>query len=265
MVVVFEKMAPTHLRPRLYLGVIGLFIASLVSIAAHAQETNFEDLESRIDYAYFTEDVNTLRNLIQSTRATLEKGADAASYRYLLGFAHYRLGLLLRAMPKADAASAMSGCVDALGEVIEADPKSAEPYALQSACYGELVELRPWQVMIAAPLSALRMEKALKLAAANPRAVLLDGVRDYQRPKVLGGDKTRALAKFRRAIELFETQREVATGVPSWGLADAYADLGRGLMESGDTLGARNAFERALIIAPEFAAVRRDLKRLLGG
>jgi hypothetical protein len=53
--------------------------------------------------------------------------------------------------------------------------------------------------------------------------------------------------------------------MPSWGHADAYLYLGRSLMEAGDTLGARNALERSLIIAPEFAAARRDLHRLMGG
>jgi hypothetical protein len=36
-------------------------------------------------------------------------------------------------------------------------------------------------------------------------------------------------------------------------------------MQAGDTLGARNALEQALIIAPEFAAARRELQRLTSG
>jgi hypothetical protein len=35
-------------------------------------------------------------------------------------------------------------------------------------------------------------------------------------------------------------------------------------MQAGDTLGARNALEQSLIIAPEFAAARRELQRLTG-
>jgi Tfp pilus assembly protein PilF len=93
---------------------------------------------------------------------------------------------------------------------------------------------------------------------------LIDGVADAEKPRALGGDKARAQTKIKRAVELFEGGSETVAGEPGWGAAEAYLYLGRGLMQTGDTLGARNALEQALIIAPEFAAARRELQRLTG-
>jgi tetratricopeptide (TPR) repeat protein len=250
--------------PRLYRSWSIFVLACSFTGIVSAQQVDFEDFESRIDYAYFTEDLNALANLIQTLRGAVEKGeGGAAASHYLLGLAHYRRGSLLSGKNKPELADAFAACVEDLGKAIDAHPKFADAYALQSACYGNLAVLRSWKRMIDTPLSALRMENALRLAPANPRAILLDGLRDYQGHKILGGDKSRALEKFRRAIELFESQRQISPDAPGWGLADAYAWLGRCLMENGDTLGARNAFERALIVAPDFAAVRRDLRQLL--
>ena len=66
----------------------------LAACGVHAQQSDFEDLESRADYAYFTEDNNALQTVLQGARAALEKSAHDAGARYLVAFADYRLGLL---------------------------------------------------------------------------------------------------------------------------------------------------------------------------
>jgi tetratricopeptide (TPR) repeat protein len=156
----------------------------------------------------------------------------------------------------------MSDCVDELDRSVKADPRLADAYALQGACYGALAGIRPWKAMVHGPQSASRIEKALKLAPHNPRVVLLDGVADREKPRAFGGDPERAQTKFRHAVQLFEDSGTAESGGPRWGAADAYLYVGRSLREAGDTLGARNALERALIIGPEFAAARRELRRL---
>jgi tetratricopeptide (TPR) repeat protein len=239
-------------------------LMTLLGASAIAQETDLRDVEGRIEYAWFTEDANSLRNLIRSTEGVLPKGGDSAFTRYQLGFAHYRLGLLLAQKKDDAAAEAFSGCIEELDEAVEANEQFADAYALQSACYGSLAELQAWKAMVYGSQRDSRIDKARELAPRNPRVMLLDGVADGERSKAFGGDKARAQAKFKQAVELFERAGEPTEGGPGWGAAEAYLYVGRGLMQSGDTLGARNALEQALIIAPEFAAARRELGRLTG-
>lgn len=247
------KMAPWH----------SSFAAlALVVPGTSAQELDLRDLESRIEYAWFTEDPNSLRNLIRATENSLARGSDSALIGYELALAHFRLGLLLVHRAGSDAAEAVSRCIDRLDRVIKADERFAEAYALQSACYDSLSGLRAWKAVMHGPLSASRMNKALQLAPDNPRIALLDGMADLERPRAFGGDRARARSKFERAVRLFETDSGQTSGGPRWGAGDAYLHLGRGLLDAGDIVGARNALERALIIAPDYVAVRRELQRL---
>jgi tetratricopeptide (TPR) repeat protein len=241
--------------------------AAIVLLASGiaAQELDLRDVEGRIEYAWFTEDANTLRNLIRTAEGALPKSADSAFARYQLGFAHYRLGQLLAQRKDAGAGEAFSGCVDELDRAVEVNEEFADAYALQSACYVSLASLQAWRAVVYGPQGDAKLDKARQLAPRNPRVVLLDAVADAEKPKALGGDKARAHTKIKRAVELFEATAEPAAGEPNWGAAEAYLYLGRGLMQAGDTLGARNALEQALIIAPEFAAARRELQRLTGG
>jgi Tfp pilus assembly protein PilF len=52
---------------------------------------------------------------------------------------------------------------------------------------------------------------------------------------------------------------------PGWGAAEVYTYLGRGYLGRGDMLAARDALERALLIAPDFALARRLLARITAG
>lgn len=239
---------------------------ALVTLAAafgvHAQEFDPADIEGRIEYAFYTADANALRTLVSATTSALAKGGNTPLANYQVGLAQYRLGQVLTDKKDSKAAAAMSGCIDALDEAIEADKQFAEAYALQGACYTNLAGLRAWKAVVDTPLGTNRMEKALKLAPENPRVVLLDALSDFERPSVLGGDKARACTKFQRAVQLFDAGTETVAGPPSWGAADAYLYVGRCLSAKGDVLGARNALERALIVAPDFAAARLELRRV---
>ena len=53
--------------------------------------------------------------------------------------------------------------------------------------------------------------------------------------------------------------------IPGWGAAEAYMWLGRCYLGKGDVLPARDALERALLIAPEFAQARRLLSSITSG
>ena len=94
----------------------------------------------------------------------------------------------------------------------------------------------------------------------NPRVVLVEGFGLYFRPKFVGGDKVKGCARFKEAAAAFDTGagRTTPTGIP-WGPAEAHYWVGRCAGEAGDAAAARRGFERALAIAPEFAAARKRL------
>jgi tetratricopeptide (TPR) repeat protein len=148
---------------------------------------------------------------------------------------------------------------------LQAQKDFADALALQAACLGMLAELKPWRVPFAGPRSSTQIHKALQLAPRNPRVLLLDAIGDYERPKSPGGDTDRAIGKFKKAVAAFEAEREGLDQVPGWGAAEAYTFLARSYLDRGDAIAARDALERALLIAPEFLQARRLMTRITGG
>jgi len=53
--------------------------------------------------------------------------------------------------------------------------------------------------------------------------------------------------------------------LPGWGAADAYLYLARDLLDHGDAVGARDALEHALLLAPDYAQARRLMAKIASG
>ncbi len=91
-----------------------------------------------------------------------------------------------------------------------------------------------------------------------------DGISYLERPELFGGDVDKAEASFNKAIQLFEKSHNLRAGWPTWGHAEAYVYLGRVYLDRGDMIRARDAFEKALLIAPDFVWAR-EWRDELGG
>jgi Tfp pilus assembly protein PilF len=79
------------------------------------------------------------------------------------------------------------------------------------------------------------------------------------------GNKERALPKLRRTVAAFEAERAGLERLPGWGAAESYLLLAEDLLDHADPVGARDALEHALLIAPEFAQARRLMASIVSG
>ena len=256
--------------------------------AARATDPNWLDIESRIQYGYYTEDVRSLRNLVEPL--TTSDSHDRLK-SYYAGLLAYRMTLLEQA--QADAAAAAEGattpapktppptrkndrskngprqsaqrCVTSLDQALEAQSNFPDALALQSACLGLQAEQSSWRAPLAAPKSASQLHEALRLAPKNPRVLLLDAIGDYAHSKTSGGDAQHPCGRFEAVAALFDAERADIEQVPGWGAAEAYLWLGRCYLDNGNPNAARDALERALLIAPEFGQARRLLATITSG
>lgn len=230
------------------------------ALAAQAQEGG--DTQARIDYAFQTEDSNTLTNLIQDLSNRVKNDPGDAALRYHLAHAHYRLGQLSRDRHVRGAEPAFSDCIDDLKPVIDKDVKSAEGMVLQSACYSALADLKSLEAVLLRSRAADRLKAALKMEPRNPRAVLLSALQEIRAGKTGSPENQQGFAQLQLAAQLFEQSSGTSNDVPGWGHAEAYLALGKELQLRGDRVGARNWIEKSLIAAPDYKTAQRQLSSL---
>lgn len=215
------------------------------------------DVETRIQYGFYTEDARALSDVVQQLSGPGSE--DEPLLHYYLGLANFRLSSVLAARDKTRAREAAARCVSRLDVAVTSKPGFAEGLALQAACLRALSHLTAWKPL-AASKSTGYMEKALKLAPKDPRVLMLNALEQGES----GPLDSAAIAKLRKAAEAFEAERQGVERTPGWGAAEVYAYLGRGYLEQGDIVAARDALERALLIAPDFVFARKLLAKITG-
>jgi hypothetical protein len=228
-----------------------------------ANDEHWLDVEGQIQYSYYTEDLRALSNL--ALRLDSKEGAQPLQ-GYYAALAYYRLALPGEARDKPGAASAAEHCITSLDQSLQVRADWAEALALQGACLGLLAELKPLRAPLAGLRSRAQLAHALELEPHNPRVLLLDGWLDLERPASGAvAAKAHACGEFAAAIAAFEAARPGEEHVPEWGLAEGYTYRARCDLERGDAVAARDALERALLIAPDFQLARRLIARITAG
>jgi tetratricopeptide (TPR) repeat protein len=259
-----STLNPTCCVPRT--AALAALAAVLLLGAPHASGATPEELadfDAKAEYAFFTEDARALAALVAANAAL---GASAQPLeRYQYAHAEFRrLQVAYHQRRTKDVEAAAGACLAAVEKANETDPRFAEGLALEAACAGYLGSLGGLRGASAQRRSEARLAAAAELAPRSPRVLLVAGMTRWFRHNASAADHAAAREAFEGATRAFETVTASDPGQPSWGEADAWLFVGRALEESGDLLGARNAYEKSLLIAPEFAAARRRVAALRG-
>ncbi len=216
------------------------------------------DIESRIEYAYYTEDRRTLAEIAASLAADTSGGGERP---YYLALASYRLADLADPHRPEEAKAPAERCASSLDKSAGDLPSAAERLALESTCLRVLAALEPLRGPYLSRKSGSALRRALELAPRNPRVLLLRALADRDE----GSNPAQVARELSRATAAFELEREGVEHVPEWGAAEAYAFLGRALLEQGQALAARGALEHALLLVPDFALAHRLMARITAG
>jgi hypothetical protein len=254
------------------IGALACASASLLlQPGAQAQgEVDWSDVEGRIQYAYYTNDSRALDGVLTFLKPKVgadgeeSGGADDGTRAYFRGLANYRLAQVLSATNRSRFRKAIGSCHDEVDKAVEALPvvkyldeepanrlRRAEAYALGTACS-----------LAGGDRIGSRIEEAVKLEPRNPRVRLMEAMASFERAGRKADEKAAAVRKLRETTVMFEQARAQASAPPEWGAAEAYVFLGSALIEQRDVVGAREALERALLIAPDYAHARKLMAQI---
>jgi hypothetical protein len=237
-------------------------------------------VEGRIQYAYYTDDARALNGVLNSLKPKPVEGeaetkdGDFVTRSYFRALTHYRLAQVLSPGKKSQARDAIDDCGEEVDRAVEALPKvpigldeapearhqRAEAYALATAC--TLAGREMSSIPFGGGRIGSRIDEALRLEPKNPRVRLVEALVAFDRAEKDAAAKDAAVQKLRNVTTMFEAARAAASTTPEWGAAEAYAFLGRALYDQRDVVGAREALERALLIAPDYGFARRQMAQI---
>jgi hypothetical protein len=257
--------------------VAALALAGVSAFVGHAfaQEADWADIEGRIQYAYYTNDARALSGVLAVLKPPAEDGgkepAETIVMRaYFRALTQYRLAQVLAPTKKGAAKDAIDECHDEVDAGVSALPKvplgldekdenrkqRAELYALVTACTLAGREMSTMPFFGGGRIGS-RIEEAVKLEPKNPRVRLVEALAQFERAGKDEKEKAAAVTRLRTVTQMFEAARAGASSTPEWGAAEAYAFLGRALFDQRDVVGAREALERSLLIAPDYSFPRK--------
>ncbi len=241
-------------------------VMSGLALLALAADTDWRDIESRTQYAWYTEDARDLAGAAERLAAL--PAADPLR-SYYLAWIQLRQAQLAFAQDGSTDATGTAGrataqCLNSADDALAARPTDAEVLALQSLCMELRSRIRTVAMPFAASRSRSQMQKALRLAPKDPRVRLLAAQLSYVSAKSVQ-ERTQLLGPFQTAVDAFELERQGMERIPAWGAPEAWQGLAEVYLDRGDTIAARSALEHALLLMPDYKSAHRLLDHILKG
>ena len=191
-------------------------LASAAGGSGAAEEVAWRDVESRVQYGYYTEDSAALRKLEELIAAGDARDKLRGYYAGLLAWR--------RALLAAGGGAAAQGgspahyaqrCVSEVDTALALEADFAEALALRAACLATPQEVGGGGF---APLAGHRahkdLERARQLAGRNPRVLLIDAMSDYILAPAVPRERREAAAHFLWRSEARRAQRQRLREIP---------------------------------------------------
>lgn len=226
---------------------------SLVSGWAQADSmAELDDAAARLQYAFYTADARHLEEVVK-LMDRLETPADLKAMKdYYAAYGQWKLAQLYMdedrrgaSGARAAATKAAQSCSRHSEEAFKREPGLEEAYAINAVCGA----LGSRLAVFSGCGRSKSLRTAQQLAPDNPRVLLIEAI-------CLGGNdaaaSTESFDKLRQALLAFESDPPSRPGRPDWGQAEALVLLGESYLQRGDALAARDALERALVLAPDY-------------
>jgi tetratricopeptide (TPR) repeat protein len=240
-----------------------MFVSPNVATAASVDE--LDDAAARLQYAFYSADLRGLQDVLALIQG-LEIATPPGAKDYQLAYGHWKLAQLYAdpssqnsPVPHANslAGKAADRCVKHARIAMEQDARMAEAYALEAVCSG-----MPQGFLRLPGLSGGNCEKskslrtARELAPTDPRVQLVDALCSSNKL-----DKSsNTVPKWLALVASFEAAPPSGPGKPDWGHVEALTLLGESYLQRGETVPARDALERALVLAPDYRQAQRLLE-----
>jgi hypothetical protein len=247
----------------------GLMVAVLAASAQGAQPREKLLAAKRAAYeANFKNDARGLQEAAEKLDALSANRELGAYALYYAGWTRWSLSAAqLQANQKEEALASLNRSAEDLKKALALLPENA-PSVMQAEFQSQLASsLIGIAVVDGKRMAELLPEvqkarrRALELAPANPRVVMMDAGMIFNTPAQFGGSQEKGIERWLEAIRLFEAERIEDPIQPDWGRALAYGWLANLYlsMTPPRKAEAKEAAGRALALEPDFWYVKTQI------
>jgi tetratricopeptide (TPR) repeat protein len=237
-----------------------ILLATLCGPAQAQNSIELDDAAARLQYAFYTGDTRALEEVLKLIEGVEGDASLASARSYQLAYGNWKLAQLYaqpedraQADTQSLARKAAQRCAREAKVSLERDDNQAELYAIEAAC----ADFAPGAPGGGSPGCARSkaMRQAVTLAKDNPRVQFVQALcQDGKAPDPAMTDRWRAV------VATFEAAPPSRPGQPDWGHVEALTLLGQSYLQRGDPVAARDALERALVLAPDYRHAQRLLQ-----
>ncbi|HEY7641222.1 MAG TPA: tetratricopeptide repeat protein [Steroidobacteraceae bacterium] len=241
---------------------LGLLLALAVAHGARGESVaELDDAAARMQYAFYTGDSQGVETVLKALEEFQVDDTLAASKAYQLAYGNWKLSQLYlqplaNAQPRPNAKSlaskAAQTCARQARAAVEKEAGLAEALAIQAACEGHSAAARTGSAGCA---SSKPLRTAAGLAPDNPRVKLIQAICAANTPT-----DPAAIERWRGVVASFEAAPPSRPGKPDWGHVEALTMLGEAYLQHGEPVAARDALERALVLAPDYRQAQQLLQ-----
>jgi hypothetical protein len=238
--------------------------ALALSTAAHAAKPR-EKLLAAKQAAYdanFRNDAPGLQEAAGKLDALAKDRELGAFALYYAGWTRWSLAAAqLQAKQKEEAAVSLSRSVEDLKKAVGLMPENGEFHSQLASSLISLAVADPTKFAQIIPEMTTHRKRALELAPASPRVVMMDAGMIFYAPAQYGGSQEKGIERWLEAIRLLEAERVEDAVQPDWGRALAQGWLANLYLQMSPprTAEAKEMANRALALRPDFWFVKTQV------
>lgn len=211
--------------------------------------------------AYLNRSAETWKKAVDLTTKELTAKPNDPIKQMDLAYAYFSLLNGSMAMPNDDLFDEyISEAKKFLKKIVEDKPKSGEAAAMLSSIYGNEIGKSPMKGMLLGSKSSSLAEKGILFEPNSPLAWSVYASNKYYTPSSFGGDLQEAIKGWEKTIQL--SQANAGTLKHNWLYLNAIVFLGQAYEKAGSRDKAIAAYEKALVVEPQFQYAKMLLNKI---
>lgn len=230
-----------------------LILILTITSALHAQTEG----DKMAYQAYVTSNKSLWKQLVSKEQSAFDKSkTNENRYRLLLA-QHGLLGATMADQDEDLFDDHFKKAKDNIEELIEADYEVANAKAMLSSIYGWEIAYSGYKGMFLGSKNSSNIESATKLDPSSPLVWQVHASYKLFTPEMFGGDLNEAVKSFEKAVKLYDASE--AAQKSNWRYLDALAWLGQAYESTNQNDKAKQTYEKALEVEPNFGWVKYAL------